>query len=543
MLTREQRAACQLAIRRQSDACWRYRPNPVQRRALQSRKRYRLIRGVNRGGKTAHNAFELAAAARRIHPTRTTSINGLYLLFAPHRDQINDPWAKKLLKDSELMNLDAAVPFIPAGEIESSHYTHGAGVPTLKEIILKNGNRIVCFPSNTKDVWKKIEGKGMVLGIVADEAVGGLQFITECATRLLDANSHPVVVREAGGGWFLWGATQNKDNPALDQLVDQVLADPEKYSDYEVFTLTPEDNPAISKDERQKLRLLMTDDEFEVRMQGTATTGGQMAVFPQWDDKLHWLTTPHVPSPTANYWVGYDPGTNYTGMLVACLERDRPLTLRVVRCWQLARSTIENDLLMLRDWLQGRFLEGFIYDQAARKIEKTGESVIGRLKRLSMIKGYDIQVKRGFNFGRSRYEDSVPVLRHYLRPNAMDATVPPLLSVNADEASGCAVLRRQIMYTHFTENAHDLKESNISKGNDHVSDALRYLCSMRPAWVDRGANPKLWGPGTAGEDPDAERRIVSMVLSESGYEQDTRMAAGARLASRRLAKLRNARRW
>jgi hypothetical protein len=39
----------------------------------------------------------------------------------------------------------------------------------------------------------------------------------------------------------------------------------------------------------------------------------------------------------------------------------------------------------------------------------------------------------------------------------------------------------------------------------NCSDALRYGISRKPAWVNRGPNPKLWGEGTNGSDPDGTR--------------------------------------
>ena len=536
-----ERAALILEIRDQQDACAQFVPTPIQSTCQQSRARYRLLIGVNRGGKTSNNAYELAAAARRIHPTRTTSVNGLYLLFAPKRDQLNDPWAKKLLKDSELSNSSDPIPFIPDWEIEKISYTYGAGVPTIKEIELKNGNRIVCFPSDTPDVWKKIEGKGMVLGIVVDEAVGSSLFVAECATRLLDANSNPKVCAECGGGWMLWGATQNKDNPALDQLVDNITNYPEKYADFAVFRLTAGDNKAVSQVEREKLRLLMSEDDYKVRMEGTESVGGQMRVFPQWNDARHWITDPtriHIPSDTATFWVGYDPGSNLTGMVLACFEQSAPRAMRVVRCWQLARSTIENDILELRKYLRGRFIEGFIYDQSSRKIEKTGDNVAHKLMRVLRTKAYAIKVCRGLTFGVSQYKASVPTLRQYLDPNPRDPLAVPFLTVNGDPDSQCSVLRSQILFQHFTSNAHELKESAISKGNDHEVDALRYLCSVKPGWTNRGRNPCLWEPG---EDPEdgCRHENAALVLSEEGMRMELQMQAGARMATRRLTKWRN----
>ena len=540
-MTPAERARLILAIRAKQDACRLFVPNPIQAQFLVSSARYRLGVGVNRGGKSTLGAYDIAAASRRIHTTRSTSVNGTYLLFAPKRSQLNEIWAKKLLRDSELSNIKDPCPFIPEWEIERLGYTSGAGLPTIKDIKLKNGNSIACFPSDTKDVWRKVEGLGMILGIVIDEAVGDANFLTECATRLLDANSNETVVRECGGGWLSWLGTQNKDNPPLDQLVDNVTNFPNKYDQFAIFRLSSEDNKTIKISERENLRLLMSDDDYKIRMEGTESVGGQMRVFPQWRDGRHWITDPtriHVPSDSACFWLGYDPGVNHTGMVLACFERDAPRTMRVVRCWQLQRSTIENDVLELRRYLRGRFLEGIIYDQASRKVEKVGDNVAAKLQRTLQTKAYAIAVKRGMTFGISQYKASVPILRQYLDPNPRDQTALPFLTVNGDPESQCSVLRSQILFQHFTSNAHELKEDAISKGNDHCLDALRYLCSFKPGYTNRGLNPCLWEPG---EDPEdgARHEHAGLVLSEEGMRIELQMQAGARMAKRRLTRWRN----
>ena len=541
MLSPAERARLVLKVRSKQDACKLYVPNPIQALYLNSRARYRIGVGVNRGGKSTIMAYELAAAARRIHPTRSTTVNGTYLLFCPKRSQLNEIWAKKLLRDSELANLPEPCPFIPEWEIDKLGYTYGAGLPTIKDIRLKNGNSIACFPSDTQDVWRKVEGLGMVLGIGVDEAVGDSNFLSECATRLLDANSNDKVVADCGGGWLCWNGTQNKDNPPLDQLVDNITNFPLKYDQFAIFRLTSDDNKTIKVSEREKLRLLMSDEQYAVRMDGTESVGGQMRVFPQWSDKRHWITDPtqvHIPSDKASFWLGYDPGVNHTGMVMCCIEPEAPRTLRVVHCWQTQRCTIEYDVLQLRKYLRGRFLEGIVYDQASKQAEKVGDNVASKLARVLQSKAYAVTVKRGMCQGVSSYKSSVPILRQYLDPDPRDKTVAPFITVNGDIESGCHILRSQMLFQHFTTAAHELKEQAISKGNDHCLDALRYLCTLKPYYTKRGENPCLWPPG---EDPEDGNRHnnYSLVMSDEAIRMETLMNGSRLIANRRLAKLRN----
>ncbi len=492
-------------IRCKEDPCRMMELTPCQKQASESRARYVAIRGANRSGKTAYSAYRLARIARRLPDCKTTNVQGVYIVFAPARQQLQDPWGKKLLKKSEVKGALFEFPFIPEREIRNVWYTYGAGDKTPALIELKNGNYILFCVSGDKTVWKRIEGKGYVLGVVLDESAGTDELLTELAVRLLDANSNEQVKAEAGGAWIMWGATQTKKSPAFERFLalGQSGADP----DYAAFDLLPGENPAIDQAEREKLASIMSKESYEVRMLGHGSAASNMALYPQWDDDINLVPKgqEYEPGLTDNLWVFYDPGTHYTGIVFASVSRLYPSRVNVVRFEQTQRTTLEYDVKLIRDWLGGRWLEGFVYDQAARKLDKTGSTVAGTLHRLFNTKGYDVRMHRGMLMGKSEYALTVPLMRSYIRcPPGSEITTNFILN----RESGCGLLRWQIMNCAFKENAYDLKESNIAEGNDHGSDACRYGISRRPVWVDRGNNPKLWGDGVA-EDPDAERKNLS----------------------------------
>ncbi len=487
-------------IRRKEDPCRMMELTPSQHHASICTARYIAVRGQNRGGKTALSAYMLSRCARRLPGPKTTQVNGLYVVFAPSRDQLNDPWGKKLLVASEIKGELFDKPFLPAYELDGlPKYTYGAGEPTVKQINLKNGNRIMFFVSGDKNVWKRVEGKGCILGIVFDESAGSDQLLEEAMVRLLDTNSNEQVLREAGGAWLMWGATQTKKSPAFERFL--ALGQSGANAEYAAFSLVPGENPAILQEEREKLAAIMSKESYEIRMLGHGSAAGAMALYPQWDDERNLVPVgqDYEPGIDDNLWVFYDPGTHYTGIVFSSINRLYPERINIVRFEQTQRTTLEYDVKLIRDWLGGRWLEGFVYDQAARKMDKTGSTVAGALWKLFNQKGYDVRMHRGMLMGKSEYATTVPIMRSYLR----GADSQPNLILN--RGNGCALLRWQIMNCAFKENAYDLKESNIQEGNDHGSDACRYGASRRPAWVDRGNNPKLWGDGIA-EDPDADRK-------------------------------------
>jgi hypothetical protein len=516
-----------LDARAKKDPLRHYVPGPTQTRCELSRARYRWIGGPNRAGKSGHAAAELAKAARRMHPTRTvTSKNGLYLILAPSREQLSDPWGKKLLKESELKGACFGFPMIPRHEIEKVYYVHGAGAPTPKEIVLKSGHRIMFLVSGDPNVWQRVQGKGMVLGIVIDEAAGNEQLISECALRLLDANSDPEIRRESGGGWILWGATETSVNLALSEYIGK-CENPE-YPDFEGFRINPGENPAISQDERDKLRPILGEDQSRIRLDGTGSAMGSLLIFgPHWDSSRHVRTTDYEIREDDNIWIGYDPGTNYTGILLAAISKDNPRKVRVVKCWQPRRMTLDYDVGLIRDYLMGRALECFVYDPAARKVEKTGLSVIGQLsEKLRMAR---VRMHRGLAMGRNRHEDGIPVVRYYMKPGDRDE---PYLEVNPSQASGCGLLINQVMQYRNEESPTTLLGTeHVHKENDHLVDALRYLLCERPGWVNRGPNPPLWGPSNG--SPPPQPLSDNRVYSDQELRELERMRLSAIAARRR----------
>lgn len=504
-LSEKERLELLLKIRFAEDPCRQMQLTPSQQLAAASRARYIAIRGANRSGKTAFSAYRLARIARRLPDCKTTNVQGVYVVFAPARQQLQDPWGKKLLKSSEIKGDLFDKPFIPPYEIRNTWYTYGAGDKTPALIELKNGNYILFCVSGDKNVWKRIEGKGYVLGVVLDESAGTDELLTELSVRLLDANSNEQVKREAGGAWIIWGATQTKKSPAFERFLalGQSGTDP----DYAAFDLAPNENPAIDQSERQKLATIMSKESYEIRMLGHGSAASNMALYPQWDDEVNLAPKgdEYVPGLTDNLWVFCDPGTHYTGIVFAAINKLYPSRINVYRFVQTQRTTLEYDVKLIREELGGRWLEGFVYDQAARKLDKTGSTVAGKLWKLFNTKGYDIRMHRGMLMGKSEYALTVPLMRGYLRcaPGSPEST-----KLILNRTNGCELLRWQILNCAFKENAYDLKEDNIQPGNDHGSDALRYGVSRQPVWVDRGNNPRLWGDGV-GPDPDAERRNLN----------------------------------
>ena len=475
-LTLKEAARVVLEARRQRDPLVQFQPGPTQEAFLASRTRYKLLSSANRGGKTTSIAIKIARCALRKDPVWSVpkEVNGLYCIFAPRRDQIVDPWFKKLCEGSELRGPCENEPMIPKREIKKVYYTHGGGKPMPKVIELNNGHRIWFGVSGDKHAWEGLEGKGMVLGIALDESAGTQNLIDECMVRLLDAHSHPAVKASCGGGWLDWGATETKLNDAFTNF--RAKCEDETFNDYAAFWIKPDENPAIDPEERAKYAQVLSEDAYRARMEGEGGAHEALLVYPQYDDAVHWCDEPYEVTDEDTIYVGYDPGSNVSGLVFAAYNERQPRVGHVFAAKELRRTTLAAEAECIRRTVLGRRIEWMAYDQAARKVEKSsGSTVLWQM--MDEMKKRQMTPRSGYFKGRSNYKDSVPVVRLALNDKR----------IILHKGSEC--LRAQFKSHRFTERSGELKEDNIQKGNDHVIDSFRYLYSTAPYWKKRERNP------------------------------------------------------
>jgi hypothetical protein len=475
-LTLKEAARVVLEARRQRDPLVQFQPGPTQEAFLASRTRYKLLSSANRGGKTTSIAIKIARCALRKDPVWSVpkDVNGLYCIFAPRRDQIVDPWFKKLCEGSELRGPCENEPMIPKREIKKVYYTHGGGKPMPKVIELNNGHRIWFGVSGDKHAWEGLEGKGMVLGIALDESAGTQNLIDECMVRLLDAHSHPAIKASCGGGWLDWGATETKLNDAFTNF--RAKCEDETFNDYAAFWIKPDENPAIDPEERAKYAQVLSEDAFRARMEGEGGAHEALLVYPQYDDAHHWCDEPYEVTDEDTIYVGYDPGSNVSGLVFVAYNERQPRVGHVFAAKELRRTTLAAEAECIRRTTLGRRIEWMAYDQAARKVEKSsGSTVLWQM--MDEMKKRQMTPRSGYFKGRSNYKDSVPVVRLALNDRR----------IILHKGSEC--LRAQFKSHRFTERSGELKEDNIQKGNDHVIDSFRYLYSTAPYWKKRERNP------------------------------------------------------
>jgi hypothetical protein len=474
--------------RKDDDAWYAMELRPTQRAAEIANKRYTLITGKNRGGKTAYGAYVLAGASRMIHPFRTTSVAGTYLLMAPNRKQLSGVWAKKLLSSSELGDESPdfhGKPLLPSWEIKHIAWAV-AGVPEV--ITLRNNKRIMFAVSSDKSIYKRLKGL-QLLGVVVDEDAGNEQLFNELYSRILDTNSNETIRKECGGGWILWGCTDTDGNPQYTKF-KEMAARPDEYPDHAVFTTTEADDPPRVREERNKLKGMVSD--WDVRHGDSEGAGAKLAVYGnQWDDAKHVLPADVQPSPQDTIWLAYDDGFSHPwmGCLFFCTKAD-PFGLTLYQCltgrgqsYQVIATTIANAL-------RGRFVEGIVYDIAMHK-RSPGEGRRACDLFYEALVGKGIQSKRGMIPCKNPHKPGIMNVRRYLRPNGWGGRTEPMLRFNP--SCRLAISQMKAYRTHMPDEF--TGEKGVIKNNDEAPDCIRYMCEKRPNWTQREPNPAKWAEG------------------------------------------------
>ncbi len=555
--------------RRAQDPLTHFTPSATQARYLTRTCRYCLLNGPTRGGKTAGNAVDLAQVAMRRHATKSVhSVNGIYLVFATARESIRDNWYGKLRVASKLLGPASEFPLIPDHmllqplALRGERFSGGGGDRTIKELVLRHpdnpnkpGHRILFNVSADPNVWKRIEGKDRVLGVYIDEAAGTKELLTELFRRLIETNSHPDIKREAGGGFISWSATETKINDAFADYYEK--CESPEFPEYELFKIGANENVAIDPEERAKMAQNMSADDFKVSMTNEGRAWDRYAIYgKQWNDARHVRANDYEIQPEDNLWVCYDPGFDHnSGIVVAAINQRSPYKLRFVKFWCHPKTTISQDMDLLRRWLRGRSIEALVYDPACHKTEKgSGKQLVTLIR--EELSRFKIRSWRGLRMPYNWHAPGIYAVRRYLDPVPGDPTVEALIEVNPTPASGCQRLRQQmVMYRSYEEGVYTGPHGVVKK-DDEGPDCIRYLVQatgrspwnageapsvQRPCWVRRPPNPPLWADGqdvavineelplTEAEMLHQERRRKSALAAALRSRGQTRAIARASL--------------
>lgn len=460
---------------------YRLGPGPTQLRCMLSTASYRLLLAGNQKGKTTHCIWECAQFARGKHPARPWYGPVNILVVVPSRSQSISIWHHRLCVASQIKGPAFDHPLIPKHEIEHVFWNYSGSGKAPGRIVLKNGSQIWFAWAGAEGQWERVQGN-MYDAIFRDEAVGNMKLGTELLMRLVAVQSDQ---RRPHGGFILWSATPTLINREFHEYRRRCE---QRVVGHELFFIDWDENPALSVEVQERMRLAMSEHDQKVRLEGSGSQEDQYLIYaPLWEDSRHLAQKNYEPGVFDTLWISFDPSFGSTasevGILFAAQNRDEPNTIRVVGFEHYKNGTLQDHVQCMRNWLRGRFIEALVVDPAIMRTESTGRSVYSQLEELIESPEYEIRSQRGIVLGRNRRDDGIPLVQSYLRQR--------LILLNPDD-EGCQWVRWSFLDYRTREES---KYSGPKGIVDHLTesmDCIRYLVTTEPCWVDRGPNVPRW---------------------------------------------------
>lgn len=507
-----------LARRRRVDPVWWFfnkadDPHSMkQKQILEGEGLFKAIKAGNRAGKSAVLGLDLAATLRNCHPYRQKPQRPLQtVFFCMSRQQAITVWKRKLLEICELKG-----PFVPRSimtapmlsrrYIKTISWDHTPSGKVPKFIEMKNGNTLLMAWSGTKSQEDILQGPAFDFAWM-DEGACSDKLLNEVYGRLKDAWSDPMV---PGYGGILWSATMTSDRYEGYQRFLEDCQNPDK-PEWQLYELNAEDNPASTELSNDLARSAWGEDEAKMRMLGM-TAIDRLAVYPQFTER-HVLKEDYQPGLYDSIYVTYDPGLrNKTGLGLWCFTKDEPNVAKLWRWWEFTGTTLSQEMDVLCQVLDGRAIEAFIADPAAKRRTKTGSGFISTIEMISeemekrgYKEGITEKIRQGFLTTRDNAEEMGSINGHNAGINDCRTSLERgLLKISPSWESGGRLAIQRLKAYQFKEPQSIYQGIGTVKAkNSEFPDCWRYLVRWKAKWFDRGPNPPS-GYAIAPEDVSVE---------------------------------------
>ena len=470
----------------------------TQKKILQSNTLNRLVSAANQSGKTTVAIVECAAMLRGIHPHKPSFGPVRILIIVPSRTQAAGIWGKRLLEASNIRHQVTSAkgekvdlsnrPLIPKSEIEHITWNYSPTGKYFGLLKLKNGSEAMIMLSGDPHAWERIQGLTFD-EVFQDEAIGNEALGQEISLRLAAARTARERDKRAWGGGRTWVATATLVNDEFEEYKKRCE---EGVAGHELFWIHPAENPAVSMEVRNAMRSSMSAEEAAVRLDGTEGAIHDVLIFrQQWSRDRHVLAEIEPIHPKDNIWCAWDPGWDHPfGLVFFTQSQFHPSRLRVIQCYRDRKKTLDHIANLIAMFMNGRWLEGLVFDPAALKTEHgRGESLSYQMEQL--LQQMQVKTMRGILMGRNRYEDTLPLMQRYLDPDPKDKARDPLLVIDPPtEANGTGILIEQLAKYRrkVVQKGASLRGHNIHREDDDLVDPVRYMISRQPAWADRQPN-------------------------------------------------------
>lgn len=387
-------------------------------------------------------------------------------------------------------------PLIPDRYIDSWSWKDKAA-NVFESVRLTNGTEIRAYSSrgNPKQGDK-------VHCIWIDEDIEYASHIGEFRARLADY-----------GGRLLWSAFPHSKNEALVEMSE--MAEEQKTWDkpiVEEVKVSLLDNPFIRDDQKHRIGITLTDEnERSARIEGNFTYDSVL-VYPTFNKRIHCspcendllydeidriLAKNERPMGWSRY-LAIDPGFTRTAAVFAAvpppsmfeeLPDDEKYVIIEGEVYVKGKG-VDDIAKLVREWTQGFVYEAFIIDwHAARQTPMVGGKIIYQQYQEAFAK-QNVRSLEGNTFRRGNDDIAgrIEIVRSYLTVNRKGK---PRLRINANTTPG---LQKEFAKYKYRQTSTGFIDEKPVKKNDHALDALGYLLSIEPQYVERDYSMSVMSP-------------------------------------------------
>ena len=498
-MTPEERALLKELVRRQSRPYMHYKPGPTQAAFLACPKPFKALHGPNRGGKTFHMDMEAAMMMEDRHPHLKQLRNRRFLYVVPKRQNAGTTHKEYFLERSKLKIKNGGDEMVPGPvyeepmlDMSETEYrldkTKDPHAPRTITNTRTGNTMLFIWASAGKSAQEALEGASFD-GCFIDESAGTAKLLAEIKLRLLDAQADKT---KPGMGFMYWAFTETKVNQAGNDFLANCYDDTQE--DYAAFRIKPDENPVISMEDRLKLAEGMSEEEQRIRIHGTSSAQGEVAIYPQFQDEKKRETLireePYVQKQDDNICISFDPGVDHPcGILFAYTNKYKPNKIQVFHFENNSNEGPKEAIEHIRRVLNGRKIAHFAYDHfgASRREFGSGKSAIQQMVDLIPEKWWapgHMVVKKP----KGQHAHGINAVRQYLSP-PLSLAQYPLVEFDPPTAdNGMSTALAQMTEYRGREDLNFAGPHGVVKINDEFPDCLRYLILTSPHWIDYGYN-------------------------------------------------------
>lgn len=491
-----------------------------------------LVIGGNRSGKSLSTFIEDAWAATGTHPIegKYPKENGNLIIVGAnwrHIGLVVVPYlfkagAFKIIKDEATGNWRAyhpvkdvarkaeakpAPPLIPPRMIKSmSWLLKSSGYLNL--CTLTNGWTINCFSSESEPP------QGYQADLVhVDEDLGNENWVPELQARLADRK-----------GRFQWSAMPHSKNDALLSLNERAEKSAnEENPDIKRFTYRFLDNPFIDDAEKKKMVdrwAAQGEDVLRQRSEGEFITDS-LLVYPSFGIASHGMTRDELPNRTIpDDWCRYavvDPGHAVTAVLFAAIPPSQEYVLLYDELYLRQANAIIFGEEFERKVLGQKF-QAFLIDIHGARLTDIGSGKSPQQQYSEQLASRRIEsASTGYSFlpGSDDIQAGLQSVRTYLH---IRGDGKPRLKILHEECPNMIrELKRYKKKVIYAGGAAIVTDDPNKRGEFHLVDCLRYLCSYEPKYykpVKESTDP-WWVKWKAKRDK--EKGMAGVYLAPESY--------------------------